>query len=136
MRKLAPAALFAAATIAYWAALWWLFVASTAACRITGACDETGHVYGSLSGFGGTLLFSAAMLAPPWYLRHTCHHAWWCVRWGAHEAAGGVFKLCRVHHPDLQGQPVTAELIEHLHAEYKAGRSLLARPQKTLVKPK
>lgn len=116
MRKLAPAALFAAATVAYWAAVWWLFVASTAMCRVTGACQETGHVYGSLSGFSGTVLFSVLMLAPPWYYQHTCHQPW-CVRWGTHEAAGGIFKMCKVHHPDIQGQPITEELIHRLHRQ-------------------
>lgn len=119
MRKLAPAAVFAAVTGLYWVALWWLFVASAVMCRVTGACAETGHVYGSLSGFGGTLLFSALMLAPPWYFQRTCHQAWWCVRWGAHPAAGGIFKLCRYHHPDIQGKPITAELIRRLHREHK-----------------
>lgn len=118
MRKLAPAVIFAAITGLYWVALWWLFVASAAACRVTGACTETGHVYGSLSGFGGTLLFSAMMLAPPWYFQHTCHDSWACLRWGKYAAAGGLFRYCRHHHPDLAGQPLTREFRHRLHLEH------------------
>lgn len=118
MRKLAPAALFAAATIAYWAALWWLFVASTVTCRLTGACQESGHVYGSLSGFGGTLLFSAAMLAPPWYFRHTCHDSWKCVRWGSYPDSRGI-AWCWKHHPDHNGQRPTGDFLRRLHHEHK-----------------
>lgn len=104
---------------AYYLALTWLVFRSSAGCQFTGACDETGRTYGFWSGFGGTVLFSAMILAPPWYLQHTCHSAWWCLRWGHYEAAGGVFKVCRFHHPDLQGQRPHGELIKRLHHEWK-----------------
>jgi hypothetical protein len=87
---------------------------------MTGAGNEPGRVYGFWSGFGGSLLFSAAVLFPPWYYQHTCHDHFSCLRWGKHPAAGGTFKLCWRHHPDMGTRPHRA-LIHRMHAEWKRG---------------
>jgi hypothetical protein len=87
---------------------------------LTGANNEAGKAYGFWSGFGGTVLFSAVIVAPAWWWHHTCHHSPWCLRWGKYEAAGGVFRLCAAHHPDLAGQRPHRDLIHRMHAEHKA----------------
>lgn len=85
---------------------------------LTGAGNEPGHIYGFWSGFGGSLLFSAMVLLPPWYYQHTCHDHFSCLRWGKHEAAGGTFKLCWRHHPDMGERP-HRKMIAQLHREWK-----------------
>jgi hypothetical protein len=54
-----------------------------------------------------------------WY-HHTCHDSPWCLRHGRYPAAGGLFRLCRHHHPDLMGQRPHRELIHRLDREHKA----------------
>lgn len=87
---------------------------------LTGANAETGTHYGFWSGFGGTLIFSAMVLFPPWYYRHTCHDHFSCLRWGEHEAAGGIFKLCWKHHPDMGTRP-HHDMIVSLHKRWRDG---------------
>ena len=91
----------------------WLYFA------VTGAANEAGHAYGFWSGFGGTVLFSAIVLSPVWWWHHSCHHSAWCLRWGKYPAADGLFRLCHVHHPDLEGRRPHGELIERLHREHR-----------------
>lgn len=122
LARAGPLAVLAGGTGLYWAAVWWLFVASTVMCRVTGACNETGHVYGSLSGFSGTLLFSALMLAPLWYLRHTCHDSWKCLRWGRYPDSR-MIPWCWKHHPDHEGQRPTGEFLRRLHRENQRRRA-------------
>lgn len=90
---------------------------------LTGAANEAGRSYGFWSGFGGTVLFSALIISPGWYWQRSCHDSWKCLRWGKYPAAGGLFKLCHHHHPDLQGQRPHRELIHRLHAEHKQART-------------
>ena len=88
---------------------------------VTGADNEPGKAYGFWSGFGGSVpdvLIITGLGA--WYWQHTCHQRR-CWRVGRHPAAGGTFKLCRRHHPDLMGQRPTLELMHRLHREH-AGR--------------
>lgn len=89
---------------------------------LLGSRSEGAGWYGAWSGFFGaiqpTLAGTAALI---WY-HHTCHNSPWCLRWGKYEAAGGLFKLCRHHHPDLQGERPHCDLIRRMHAEHKAGR--------------
>jgi hypothetical protein len=90
--------------------------------HVTG-CDygaSYGHFtwYDLWSGFAASypyLLIPGAVL---WYLHHTCHDHLLCVRWGKYPAAGGLFRLCRHHHPDLAGQRPHRELIARLHREH------------------
>jgi hypothetical protein len=86
---------------------------------LTGASREAGPIYGFWSGFGGSLLFSAAVLFPLWYYQHTCHDSFSCLRWGRYPAAGGIFKLCHRHHPDFAGQRPHRDLIRTLHRKYQ-----------------
>ena len=80
---------------------------------------------GSGSDFGeyaivGALLGTIVHL----YSTYNCHDPegwlpWGCWRIGRHPAAGGLFRLCKHHHPDLQGKEVSRELIHKLHRAHK-----------------
>ena len=86
---------------------------------LTGARNESGTAYGLLSGVGGAIpdvMLPLGALA--WWWNHTCHDSPRCLRWGRYPAAGGVFKLCSVHHPDLQGKRPRRDLIHRLHREH------------------
>jgi hypothetical protein len=72
------------------------------------------------SGVSGSFLVGVSAFLLTWYARSTCHAARWCLRIGRYPAAGGTFRLCRHHHPDLRGQRPRLELIERLHREYAA----------------
>ena len=89
---------------------------------LTGTRDETGGWYGFWSGFaGGVRVFEWLVIGWIVYWHHTCHHPW-CLRPGKYAAADGMFKLCRHHHPDLQGHKPTGELIHALHMRSKNRR--------------
>lgn len=79
----------------------------------------TWNWYGFWSGVGGSFLVGLTAWGLASWWRSTCHHSRWCLRHGKHMAAGGTFKLCWKHHPDLGVKP-HAELIERLHRESKA----------------
>ncbi len=81
-----------------------------------------GHfvIYDFWSGIAGSSFVGLVVFGGTWYLHHTCHSSLRCLRWGRYEAAGGMFKLCRHHHPDLCGQRPHRELIERLHREHQA----------------
>jgi hypothetical protein len=85
----------------------------------TGARNESGTAYGLLSGAGGAIpdvMLPAGALA--WWWHHTCHDSPRCLRWGRYPVAGGLFKTCARHHPDLQGQRPRRELIHRMHREH------------------
>ena len=109
---------------AYYALIIWaVYHPPALASHLTGAAAEPGPVYGFWSGFGGTLLFSAAVLAPPWYYQHSCHHHFSCLRWGRYAAAGGTFKLCAAHYPTPRKPGESRhEWIKRLHGEWQAKR--------------
>jgi hypothetical protein len=77
--------------------------------------------YNFWSGVAGSFLIGLFVFGSTWYFNHTCHDSSRCLRYGRYEAAGGMFKLCRHHHPDLKGTRPHGELIERLHREH-AGR--------------
>ena len=87
---------------------------------ILGNRDEGGGWYGWWSGnAGGLQLFQWAAIAAVLYWHHTCHDSPWCLRWGKYPAAGGVFRMCRHHHPDLRGTRPHREMIHRMHADWK-----------------
>lgn len=87
--------------------------------RIVGSRDEPGAWYGFWSGFGGSVPDIALITgATAWYVNHTCHDHPMCLRWGKYEAAGGLFKLCRRHHPDLGGERPDSATIHRLHKQH------------------
>jgi hypothetical protein len=77
--------------------------------------------YDFWSGVSGSFFVGLTVFTVTWYLRHTCHDSWKCLRIGRFPAAGGTFRLCRHHHPDLCGRRPHRELIGRLHREYMAG---------------
>lgn len=100
--------------------LWWPHIRNEIFV-LFGNRDEAGGYYGWWSGFGGALqVFTLTIGAAVAWYHHTCHHSPACLRWGKYEAAGGIFKLCRRHHPDLQGVRPHGDLIHRMHAEHKA----------------
>lgn len=80
-----------------------------------------GHLvwYNFWSGIAGSFLVGVIAYVVLWYWHHTCHASWKCLRYGKYDAAGGMFKLCAKHHPDIQGRKITAELIHELHLDHK-----------------
>ncbi len=84
----------------------------------------SGAWYGSWSGWfadvtiigGMCLLMGWAFVAMIVGLRKLNCHAPGCWRLGHHDAAGGLYKLCRHHHPDV---PAVLH-IEHIHAAHEA----------------
>jgi hypothetical protein len=88
----------------------------------TGTINETGPYYGFWSGFGSDLtefgiIGAIATAVYQLFRKYNCHQPS-CWRVGTHQAAGGEFSLCYLHHPDFQGKKPTAELIKRLHQEH------------------
>jgi hypothetical protein len=77
--------------------------------------------YGFWSGVGGSFLVNLIAFSFLLWWRGTCHYSWKCLRRGSHAAAGGVFKLCWKHHPDLGVRP-HHDLIHALHREWKTSQ--------------
>jgi hypothetical protein len=75
--------------------------------------------YDFWSGVSGSFLVGVTVFTVTWYVHRTCHDSWKCWRIGRYQAAGGTFKLCRHHHPDMRGQRPGRELIGQLHREWK-----------------
>lgn len=108
------ALVIAAACMVWWPHIrneWFVF---------TGVRYEAGAYYGFWSGFaGGTRAIELPVLGGLLYWHSTCQHSIWCIRLGKYPAAGGVFKLCHLHHPDLVGERPHHDLIRRLHHEHK-----------------
>lgn len=119
MSRWLPRALGAVLGIGILAAVrWWPHVRNEFFV-ILGNRNEAGGWYGFHSGIGGAAYASMVPALAVLYYHGTCHDSPWCLRWGKYEAAGGMFKVCRHHHPDLQGTRPHRELIHRLHAEHK-----------------
>lgn len=87
---------------------------------LSGARDEAGGWYGFHSGIGGAAYVSVIPAGAVLYWHSTCHASPWCLRHGKYEAAGGMFKLCQYHHPDMKDHVGSRlELIHRLHSEHK-----------------
>ena len=86
-----------------------------------GASYGTWVPYDFWSGVSGSFLVGVVVFGTTWYAHHTCHDSWKCWRYAKYPAAGGTFRLCRHHHPDLRGRRPHRELIERLHREWQAG---------------
>jgi hypothetical protein len=74
--------------------------------------------YDFWSGIAGSFLVNMAAFGLLWYLHHTCQDSAWCWRWGAYPAAGGMFRVCRHHHPDLLGLKPRREHIRAFHQDW------------------
>jgi hypothetical protein len=86
-------------------------------------CDY-GAPYGTFvpydfwSGVSGSFLVGLTVFLLSWYAHNSCHASRWCLRIGRYPAAGGTFKLCHRHHPDIPGRRPRLEVIERLHREF------------------
>ena len=77
--------------------------------------------YNFWSGVAGSFLVGLLVYLSLWWAHSTCHDSWRCLRHGRYSAAGGTFRLCRHHHPDLRGTRPHRELIARLHEDWKRG---------------
>lgn len=68
-----------------------------------GLDNAGGPFYLFWSGIAGSFLVNLGTFFLVLYIHHTCQDSWRCLRWGKYPAAGGMFKVCRHHHPDLKG---------------------------------
>lgn len=80
----------------------------------TGQDDESGGIYGSWSGFLGSIQPTLVITGVIVYWHSSCHQAG-CWMPGRHKSIDGSMKLCRYHHPDIRGRKLTAEVIAELH---------------------
>lgn len=83
----------------------------------TGTINTAGPYYGFWSGFGSDI--GEAVLITGLYRYFNCHSPT-CHRIGLYHAAGGQYKFCRHHHPDLAGSKPTLELMHKHHAQHIA----------------
>jgi len=77
--------------------------------------------YNFWSGVAGSFAVNLITFSAVLWWHSTCHYSWHCLRPGRHPAAGGTFRLCWRHHPDMGVRPHPA-MINRLHAEWKANR--------------
>lgn len=88
--------------------------------ELTGTQSSSSKAYNFWSGFGGDIAILGSILAAPilLYRKHNCGTKW-CWRLARHEyqdpVTGIVHQLCRKHHPDHPGKPITASEIIHRH---------------------
>lgn len=92
-----------------WDVAWWWFL------HASGSDNSAGPEYGFWSGFGSVwvqppLLIAGALL----YWHHTCHIGR-CLRLSKHEYEmdGVTQKLCRKHHPKVNGKLTAQQVIDH-----------------------
>lgn len=103
----------------------WLWVL-----EVTGSLNSSSKAYNFWSGFGGDVAILGSVLAAPvlLYRKHNCGVRW-CWRLARHEfadpATGITHNLCRKHHPEHPGKPVTAAHIRdqyHLYLGRQRGK--------------
>lgn len=74
--------------------------------------------YNFWSGVAGSFLVSLVAVFFLFYVHHTCHYSRWCLRWGAHELAGGQARVCARHHPDLGGKRPRGAALHQMHRDW------------------
>ena len=74
--------------------------------------------YNFWSGIAGSFIIGALVWAFLTWYHGTCQGSPRCLRRGRHDAAGGTFKLCWKHHPDMGERP-HLEMIHRLHREHQ-----------------
>jgi hypothetical protein len=87
--------------------------------HLLGLDSASGPFYLFWSGVAGSFLVNLATFLLVLYIHHTCHDSWRCLRWGRYPAAGGTFRLCRRHHPDLKGARPRREHIRAFHDDWR-----------------
>jgi len=78
-----------------------------------------GRGYQFWSGIAGCFVSLGLLSGLITAYRHINCHAPWCPRRGIHPAAGGQFKLCRKHHPDLPDKKPDLREIYKIHDDHK-----------------
>jgi hypothetical protein len=74
--------------------------------------------YDFWSGIAGSFLVSLVVFWALWYWHHTCQDSWRCWRWGKYPVAGGMFRVCHRHHPELDGVRPRREHIRAFHQDW------------------
>jgi hypothetical protein len=85
----------------------------------TGTDNEPGPYYGFWSGFGSDIGEGAIIVGIIGVYRHHNCHVKRCARLAKHEYTmdGVTYRLCRKHHPSVDGTP-TVERLEKHHASH------------------
>lgn len=98
--------------------------------ELTGTQASASKAYNFWSGFGGDVAILGSILAAPVLLwrKHNCGVRW-CWRIARHDyqdpETGMTHQLCRLHHPEHPGKPITGEQLRkryHLYAGKRPGR--------------
>lgn len=90
--------------------------------------------YNFWSGFGSDIGEVAIIGGLIQIARHANCHVQGCWRFGHHQVAGGQYKVCKVHHPDIDHtEKVTAETVEAAHVAHLV-RQAGARPTRAVKK--
>jgi hypothetical protein len=74
--------------------------------------------YNFWSGVSGSCLTGAGAFILSLWLHSTCHYSWKCLRRGKYQAAGGTFRLCWKHHPQMGVKP-HRKMIHDMHDEWR-----------------
>ncbi len=91
--------------------------------HVFGIDNVSGRWYAFWSGFGGDVAILASILAAPvlLYRKHNCGVKR-CWRLAKHDytdpESGIIHALCRRHHPEHPGKPVTAAELQHRYHVY------------------
>ncbi len=81
----------------------------------TGTVNEGGPYYGFWSGFGSDI-GEIALIGGVWMgVRKINCHVKGCPRIGHYEVKGTPYKVCRKHHPTMNGERITAEHVAAAH---------------------
>ena len=98
--------------------------------ELSGSRTSASMAYNFWSGFGGDVAILGSILAAPilLYRRNNCgiRRCWRLSRHDYKDPVSGiVHKLCRKHHPEHPGKPITADELRrryHLHLGKQPGR--------------
>jgi hypothetical protein len=85
--------------------------------HLLGLDNASGPFYLFWSGIAGSFMVNVGTFALVWYIHHTCQERR-CPRFARYPAAGGMFMVCRHHHPDLRGLRPRREHIAAFHRNW------------------
>lgn len=89
--------------------------------------SANGWTYSFWSGFGSCLAYFGA-IGMAW--RHLNCHAKGCWRLGRHPIAGGKYKVCHRHHPDITSRSMPVDELHAMHADHLAAQATPSTPRR------
>ena len=94
--------------------LWWTPILIHLS-QETGTSDSSSRAYDFWSGFGSDI-GEIALIGGVWMgVRKINCHDKGCPRIGHYEVMGTPYKVCRKHHPTMNGERITAEHVAAAH---------------------